>query len=421
MKRFQPTLPWLAWRHLWSRPQYAGMSILLMSLALVVAGLLMQLGRHLPRELERELKGSDLLVGPRGDPGRQVLAGLFLGGVSGSLPYETLPLLRSLPQVQLAVPVLMGERYRGHAIVGTEPAFMVQREARLAQGRSFTHVMEVVLGAQAAQGLGLHVGEEFSVPGARRPFVVVGILARQGTSLDGLILTDLSSIWSPQQNVAALTAAPSEDLGGVGALAAALPGPPPNQPGMLPGEESLGDISYVQVTPVSPEALAVLLPWLQVQPGLTAAVPREELDRMATSLAWLPTLVYTLLGLLLLCAWLAASALMLQAQEGRQQDLVLLRVLGAPAWRVALMPLLEWLWVVGLALILAGTVSELAWLQLRRWVPPEQLHWLGTPIQALGFAAQLAWIGAALALAGAAWPAWCAWRLQGSRMLQPGE
>ena len=36
-------------------------------------------------------------------------------------------------------------------------------------------------------------------------------------------------------------------------------------------------------------ALAVLLPWLQAQPGLTAAIPREELDRMASSFAWLPT------------------------------------------------------------------------------------------------------------------------------------
>lgn len=412
MRRFPPTLPWLAWRHLWSRPQYAGMSILLMSLALVVAGLLMQLGRHLPRELERELRGSALLVGPHGDPGRQVLASLFLGDASGSLPYETLPLLRSLPQVQQAVPVLMGGRHQGYAIVGTEPAFMVQREARLAQGRSFSHVMEVVLGAEAARGLGLRVGAEFTGPGARRPFVVVGILARHGTSLDGLILTDLSSIWSPRQNVTAMPAAPSEVLGSVA---------PSNLPGMLPGEESLGDISYVQVTPVSPEALAVLLPWLQAQPGLTAAIPREELDRMASSFAWLPTLVYTLLGLLLLCAWLAASALMLQAQEGRRQDLVLLRVLGAPAWRVALMPLLEWLWVVSLALILAGTASELAWLQLRRLAAPEQLHWLGTPVQAAAFAGQLAWIGAALALSGAAWPAWCAWRLQVSRMLQPGE
>ncbi len=415
-----PTLPWLAWRHLWSRPQYAGMSLLLLSLALTAAGLLMQLSQRIPQRLERELQGMELLVGPKGDPWRQTLSAIqLISEPGGTLPYEAVPLLRGLPQVKQAVPVLLGGRHRGFAVIGTEAPFLALRQARLAKGRGFEHVMEVVLGADAAEGLGLAVGAEFSgleLPDLKpagalpRAFVVVGILGRQGSALDGLILTDLSSLWALRQPAA--TRAP--------ALSAGLTGLE-GQPGSDTGEESLGDISHVLVSPSSPEALGVLLPWLNAQAHLQAAVPRDEIDRMAAALGWLPVLLKTLLVLLLLCAWLAAFALMLQAQEQRRQDLVLLRVLGAPASRVALLPLLEWLWLAVLALVLAWGLSELAWMSLRHLAAPEQLHWLGTQGHALQHGLLLVLLGALLALAGAAWPAWCAWHLQVSRMLQPGE
>ncbi len=415
-----PTLPWLAWRHLWSRPQYAGMSLLLLSLALTAAGLLMQLSQRIPQRLERELQGMELLVGPKGDPWRQTLSAIqLLSEPGGTLPYEAVPLLRGLPQVKQAVPVLLGGRHRGFAVIGTEAPFLALRQARLANGRGFEHVMEVVLGADAAEGLGLAVGAEFSgleLPDLKpagalpRAFVVVGILGRQGSALDGLILTDLSSLWALRQPAA--TRAP--------ALSAGLTGLE-GQPGADTGEESLGDISHVLVSPSSPEALGVLLPWLNAQAHLQAAVPRDEIDRMAAALGWLPALLKTLLVLLLLCAWLAAFALMLQAQEQRRQDLVLLRVLGAPASRVALLPLLEWLWLAVLALVLAWGLSELAWMSLRHLAAPEQLHWLGTQGHALQHGLLLVLLAALLALAGAAWPAWCAWHLQVSRMLQPGE
>ena len=152
MRRLGLHLPWLAWRHLWSRPLYAAVSVLLMSLALAVAGLLLQLAQRLPQQLDHELQGTELLVGPRGDPWRQVLSSLlFLGEPGSSLPYEALPLLRGLPQVQQAVPVLVGPRHQSLLVLGTEPAFLTMRQARLAQGRVFEHVMEVVLGADAAQ------------------------------------------------------------------------------------------------------------------------------------------------------------------------------------------------------------------------------------------------------------------------------
>ncbi|MGM9515158.1 ABC transporter permease [Roseateles sp. DB2] len=421
-----PTLPWLAWRHLWSRPQYAAMSLLLLSLALTAASLLMQLTRQMPQRLERAMQGMELLVGPKGDPWRQTLSAIqLLNEPGGTLPYETVPLLRGLPQVSQAVPVLLGGRHRAFAVVGTEAPFLALRQAQLAQGRCFEHVMEVVLGADAAEGLGLSVGSEFSgldAPGRgsaggvgrasaiQKPFLVVGILARQGSALDGLILTDLSSLWAQRQPATPVAPSLSAGLNGV-----------EGQPGSEAGEESLGDISHVLVSPAGEEALGLLLPWLNAQPHLQAAVPREEIGRMAAALGWLPMLLKTLLVLLLLCAWLAAFALMLQAQEQRRQDLVLLRVLGAPAGRVALLPLLEWLWLAALALLLAWGLSELAWMSLRHLAAPEQLHWLGTQGHGMQHGLLLGLLATLLATAGAAWPAWCGWRLQVSRMLQPGE
>lgn len=421
MSRAVLAMPWLAWRHLWSRPLYAAMSLLLLSLALTVAGLLADLVQRVPRQLERELQGVDLLVGPKGDPWRQTLSGaLLLGAPAGGIPYETLPALRELPQVAQAVPLLAGGRHRGFAVLGTEPAFMELRRARLAQGRAFERAMEVVLGADAARSLGLAVGAEFSgldqagraqASPSQRAFLVVGVLARQDSALDGVILTDLSSLWALRQPEGGMPPSLTDGLSGASSAAPAPAG----------GEESLGEISFVLLSPASPQSRSVLLPWLNAQDRLQATLPTEALQQMGAALAWLPLLLKTLLLLLLLCAWLAAFALMLQAQEQRRQDLVLLRVLGAPAWRVAALPLLEWLWLAALAFGLAWGLSELSLMGLRRLVPPEQLHWLGTQGRMPLLAGRLAMVGGLLALAGAAWPAWSAWRLQVSRLLQPGE
>jgi len=120
---------------------------------------------------------------------------------------------------------------------------------------------------------------------------------------------------------------------------------------------------------------------------------------------------------MLLAAGLSVWVALLHAVRARQGDLAMLRMLGAPAWRVALLIALEALALAllasaigvalghGLAELLGRVLAERQSLRLGGawWTPSE---W-AVPGLAL-----------ALALLAAAWPAWRAYRLDVTRLLQ---
>jgi putative ABC transport system permease protein len=108
------------------------------------------------------------------------------------------------------VPLSLGDSHRGFAVLGTTPDYFVhfrhgdRQPLRLAQGKAFDGLYDVVLGADVARRLNYALGQRIVLAHgdgaiaandhADKPFTVVGILAPTGTPVDRTLHISLQAI-----------------------------------------------------------------------------------------------------------------------------------------------------------------------------------------------------------------------------------
>lgn len=172
--------------------------------AMIVVMLLVN--AQLQNEFSTNLKGIDLVVGGKGSPMQLILSSVFhLDIPTGNIPLDEAEKLGKHPLVREAIPLALGDNFRGFRIVGTTVAYPGHYQARLkGGGRYWQKAMESVLGAEVAAKSGLKPGDTFSgshglTSGgevhAESPYTVVGILEPTGSVLDRLVLTGTESVW----------------------------------------------------------------------------------------------------------------------------------------------------------------------------------------------------------------------------------
>jgi putative ABC transport system permease protein len=388
----------LAWRYLWSSPLTTALNLLLLTLGLAAVTFVLRASAQVEAGLRRDLAGIDLVVGAKGSPMQIMLAGVFhLDAPTGNIPLATLELLKQQPLVAQAVPLSLGDSFRGYRIAGTTPDYLDLYGGRLAQGAPWTRPMQAVLGAEVARTSGLKVGDRFAGShglaeggGAHGEhlFEVVGVLANSGSVLDRLVLTDIASVWEVHGDH---HGAQAEDE---------------------PREITLALVRYR-----SPLAAVMLPRWVNAQDGLQAAAPALETARLMR-LVGAGTEVLRGFGIVLLvAAGLSVWVALLHAVRARQGDLAMLRMLGAPARRVAALIALEALLLAGLATVLGLAAGHGLVAVLERLLAERQSLRLGP----LGWS-EAEWLvpllAGGLALLAAAWPAWRAYRLDVTTLLQ---
>ena len=167
---------------------------------------LLLVNAQLQNEFSNNLKGIDLVVGGKGSPMQLILSSVFhLDVPTGNIPLEEAEKLSKHPMVKTAIPLALGDNYRGFRIVGTTPEYPEHYHARLKTGgRYWGKEMEAVLGSEVSTSGGLKPGDTFSgshglTTGGELhsefPYTVVGILEPTGTILDRLALTGRESVW----------------------------------------------------------------------------------------------------------------------------------------------------------------------------------------------------------------------------------
>jgi putative ABC transport system permease protein len=392
----------LAWRYLWSSPLTSALNLLLLTLGLAAVTFVLRAGSQVESGLRRDLAGIDLVVGAKGSPMQLMLAGVFhLDSPTGNIPLATLALLKRQPLVAQAVPLSLGDSFRGYRIVGTTPDYVDLYEGHLGQGALWTRPMQAVLGAEVARLSGLRPGDHFAGShglaeggGAHgdHQFEVVGVLAESGSVLDRLVLTDLASVWEVHEDHRAPHATDHDD-----------------------GDAR--EITLALVRYRSPLAAVMLPRWVNAQEGLQSAAPALETARLMR-LVGAGTEVLRGFGIvLLLAAGLSVWVAMLHAVRARQGDLAMLRMLGASASRVAALIALEALLLAALASALGLAVGHGLVAVLSHLLAERQSLRLGT----LGWS-EAEWLvpllAGSLALLAAAWPAWRAYRLDVTTLLQ---
>ncbi|QUV99791.1 ABC transporter permease [Chloracidobacterium sp. MS 40/45] len=184
----------------------------------------------------------ELVVGAKGSPLQLVLNTVFHMDVPvGNLPYSYYRKLKADDRVAYAIPLALGDNYRGFRLVGTEPEYFTLvrlkdgQPVAVAQGRTFAADYEAVIGSVVARETGLALGQNFvarhgvedtaaAEEHEEAPFTVVGIMRETGTPLDRVIFISLGSVDEIHQE--------SRDKGGKSLLEQleALPAEPSGSP-----------------------------------------------------------------------------------------------------------------------------------------------------------------------------------------------
>ena len=412
----------LAWRSAWSRRHALAMVALSVSVSVLILLGVQQLRHDARQSFTQALSGVDLIVGPRGSASELMLYSVFqVGRPSRNMAHEAYVALRALPQVRWAVPVQLGDTYRGFPVLGTTPelfeVFQTQG-ARLqwAQGRPFADpqadagaVVEAVLGAQVAARHGLSVGDRLVLTHGRsdglapdhadQPFTVVGVLQATGAPIDRNVIISLQGFEALHQGMGA----PGLPwLGGVGAAPTVA-----ERAALVPRELTAVWVGLHARTEVFSARRGIeRLP----QDSLMAVLPGVALDELWQVVKLAENALLAIGVLVAISGMLSVAAVLMVGLSARRKELAVLRALGATP-----LALLGLVWLEALGVCLLGMLGGLLLHGLGLWALQDLLRTeLGIAVQWGWPTAEVAWSLAGLVLA--AWlaasvPALRAYRL----------
>lgn len=196
----------LALAQMLDRPMPTALNILLIGLAGALLLTLATLTGHLNDRFSRDMAGIDLVVSAKGSPLQVILSSVFHVDIpTGNIPESAADSIAKDPLVAAAIPLAIGDRFRGYRVVGTTADYPALYGAQAAQGDMNLDEENAVIGASAAKALGIKMGQRFVVSHGLaggetsthedHPLTVVGILAPTGSVIDRLILTSLEAVW----------------------------------------------------------------------------------------------------------------------------------------------------------------------------------------------------------------------------------
>lgn len=331
--------------YLRARPLGTLLSVVLVALGMATVVIVTLATQQMRERLERDAAGVDLVVGAKGSPLQLVLAGIYhLDVPPGNVPLTALAQLRTHRLVAQAIPLSLGDNFRGFRIVGTEPEYLALKGARLARGALWEGPMQAVVGARVARSTGLELGARFvgthglAAGGTEHgddPFTVTGVLAPTGGPIDGLVLTALESVWRLHEGE------PADEA----------------ERRILEADR---EITLMLVRYASPLAAVTLPRAIDASDRLQAASPAFESARLF-GLAGVGIDVLVGFGLLLLAiAGLSVLIALLQTLSERRRELALLRLLGASRGQLFLLLLGEGVVVTALGVLIGLAAGHLA-------------------------------------------------------------
>jgi putative ABC transport system permease protein len=391
--------------YLRARPLNTALSLMLLALGVGTIVLLVLVVSQLEERMYRDARGIDLVVGAKGSPMQLILSGIYHADApTGNIPLAAAQALQKHRLIRKAIPLALGDSWKGYRIVGAPRAYAEHYEARI-RGRYYDKPMEAVLGAEVAARTGVGIGGTFTgahgiggegAEHADAPYTVVGILEKTNLVLDRLVLTSVESVWQVHEEHQG-----PEDEADRKALAEAR------------------EVTVLLVQYASPLAAATLPRQINSQSELQAASPAYETARLFRIVGVGVEALRAFALILILAAGLSVFISLYTALEERRYDLAVMRTLGASPARLFGLLMTEGVVLVLLGVALGLLLGHGLASALGLWLESEQHY----PVTGMQWRLEELWlIGVALAVgvAAALLPAWRAYRTDVSRTLAQG-
>ena len=201
----------LATASLWYRRRILALVCLTLTLSVTLLLGIQYLRTEIRHSFTSTITGTDLIVGARSGQLNLLLYTVFhIGDATNNIRWSTYQQLEQDQRVDWAVPISLGDSYRGYRVVSTNDQFLTKfqygndQSLAMAQGQWFTNLFDVVLGAGVARQLNHRMGDEIvlSHGGGRTsfsnhtdlPFRVSGVLDATGTPVDQAVYISLEAM-----------------------------------------------------------------------------------------------------------------------------------------------------------------------------------------------------------------------------------
>lgn len=295
------------------------LSVLLVAFGMAIITTLILVSHQLTQKLERNAAYVDAVVGAKGSPLQLILSSVyFIDFPTGNIPLQEFEEIQKNRMVKMAVPIALGDSYEGYRIVGTQPSFLKLHQLELATGKLWSKNFEVVIGADVAKAKNIKLGaliygSHGLTSGAEvheeHAYKVVGILKKQNTSADQLVLTPLSSVWAMHSH---------EDV-----------------------VEEEQDITSILIQYRSPVSTILFPKMINEQTNLQAASPAIESARLFSLVGIGFDVLHYFAILIIVIACISVFVTLFSSLKERKYDLAVLRILGASKLQLFIMMLIE--------------------------------------------------------------------------------
>ena len=336
----------LSLKNILHKPLNLALCLTLFALGTGLVSLLLLLNRQLTQNFEKNLAGIDLVIGAKGSPLQLILCAMYhVDAPTGNIKLSSArPFLNPAhPLIGTAVPLSLGDSYRGHRIVGTEPSFLGLYGAEFSEGKIWDDPFHAVLGAEVARKLGLKIGSTFrsnhgliedsTIVHDHGMFKVIGLLKPTATVIDQLILVNKETVWAVHEHNHS-----TENQGEIAEK---------------PGEDQ--EITAILVKYKTKNFQTLNMPrQINQNTELLAASPAWEMNRLYANIGAGEQMMRWLAAVIVFVSGLSVFISLYNSLKDRRYELALLRVMGASRARVFVLILLE-----GLILAAAGCLLGL--------------------------------------------------------------
>lgn len=384
------TLLRLAGRSLWHRRVTLALVTLTLSLSVALLLGVQYLRTEVKQSFLSTISETDLIVGARSGPSNLLLYSVFhLGNATNNIQWSTFESIRRDDAVSWAVPLSLGDSYRGYRVIGTTSGFFEHYKYRNGSalewqnGGIFGDVFEAVVGAEVARQQDLEVGDEITlahgtgavsfVDHGDHPFTVRGVLQRTGTPVDRSVMISLAGMEAIHIGWETGMPRPGQ---GISAEAA-------RQTDLTPKTITAALVGVHK--PVQTFRLQRQLNNFPEEP-LTAILPGVALSEFWQVLGGFETALLTISAFVVITGLVGLAAVLLTAQAQRNREMAILRANGASPLHIGALFALECvlvaltatvcgltLWYFGAGLL--GPWMQSEWGMVIGWRGPNALEW----------------------------------------------
>jgi len=364
----------LAWRNVITNPLNLVLNIILFGLGVGLISFLLLFNEQLKDKFDNNLAGIDLVVGAKGSPLQLILCSMYhIDNPTGNIPIKNAaPVLRpNHPLIKKAIPLSLGDNYKGYRIVGTNHDIIELYGGKLDSGVLYKNSMEVTIGKAVAEETNLSIGDKFSsahgfeddqdLTHDHASFIVTGILTGTGSVLDQLILTNTASVWEVHEHHGEQDASEEHDHA--------------THDENDGHEDHLHDNSNADLLQhPDQEITSVLIQYknrtnfqalnfgrnINENTEMQAASPAIEINRLYSMIGVGTDTLRSLAIIIAIVSALSIFISLYRSMKERKYELALLRVMGASRIKIFMLIILEGLMLAAIGYFFGGLVSHLS-------------------------------------------------------------